>query len=213
MSTSSISEPIVILYKSKTCSHCTNLTNIWDDVTAALKSVYPKIRFYVLTCNDKTGAFNENIAPKSLIKYAKWFPMIFLVPGKIWDIAMANLGPKNPIEIKEGVQIMNAEWDDSKDDFRYAPKYDIRKPGEFARWLRVALENEDFKRVQTGTEVVIPTTTVPAKPIQPLLSGIVKPTNSNNNYALTENNQNNTRNNSMEPGFDICSMRIISRPR
>jgi hypothetical protein len=207
----SISEPVVVLYKSSACGHCRNLTNIWDDVTAALKSVNPKLRFYVLTSNDNTGKFDENAAPKSLIKYGKWFPMILLVPGKVWDAAMANLGPKNPIEIKEGVQIMNGVWD--KNDLKYAQNYDIRKPAEFSRWLKDSLENEEFKRIQASGPTVgsiVPTTSTPSAPIQPLLSGLVRPSNSNNNYVAAGNSE---RNISMEPGGDICSMRIISRPR
>jgi len=215
MASTSISEPVVVLYKSNGCTHCRNLTNIWDDVTSALKSVYPKIRFYVLTSNDNTGKFDENVAPKNLIKYAKWFPMILLVPGKVWDAAMANLGPKNSIEIKEGVQMVNAVWD--KDELKYVQKYDIRKPQEFARWLKDAIENDEFKRVQASGPTpgpvgpVVPTTSTPSAPIQPLLSGIVRPSNSHNNYVAAGGTE---RNLSMEPvGGDVCSMRIISRPR
>ena len=126
---SSIPEPTIVLYKSSVCRHCQSLTNIWDSVTAALKGVHPKIRFYTLTAKDNTGKFDENIAPKDLIRYGKWYPMILLVPGKTWDAAMANLGPKNPIEIKDGVQIMNAAWD--KDELKYVQKYDIRKVDDF----------------------------------------------------------------------------------
>ena len=213
MASTSITEPVVVLYKSSVCAHCRNLTNIWDDVTTALKSVHPKLRFYVLTSNDNTGKFDENVAPKSLIRYAKWFPMILLVPGKVWDAAMANLGPKNPIEIKEGVQIMNAIWD--KEDLKYIQKYDIRKPAEFSKWLKDSLDNDEFKRVQLSgpsqnVGPVVPTTSSPSAPIQPLLSGIVRPSNSNNSYVAAGNSD---RNNAMDPGSDICSMRIISRPR
>jgi len=214
MASTSISEPVVVLYKSSACTHCRNLTNIWDDVTSSLKSVYPKLRFYVLTAHDNTGKFDENVAPKYLIKYGKWFPMIILVPGKVWDAAMGNLGPKNPIEIKEGVQIMNAAWD--KDDLKYIQKYDIRKPAEFSKWLKDSLENEDFKRVQAAGPAappagpVVPTSSTPSAPIQPLLSGIMRPTNSHNSYVAAGNTERNT---AMEPGGDICSMRIISRPR
>jgi hypothetical protein len=213
MASTSISEPVVVLYKSNGCTHCKNLMNIWGDVTAALKSVHPKLRFFVLTSEDNTGKFDENVAPKSLIKYGKWFPMIFLVPGKVWDAAMSNLGPKNPIEIKEGVQVMNAAWD--KDDIKYIQKYNISKPEEFTRWLKDSLENEEFKRVQASgptppSGIVVPTTSTPSAPIQPLLSSIVRPANSHNSYVAAGSTD---RSISMEPGDDICSMRIISRPR
>lgn len=204
------SEPIVVLYKSNVCQHCQNLTKIWDNVMTSLKSVYPKLRFYVVTAKDNTGKFDENTIPKDLLRYAKWYPMILLVPGKVWDAAMASLGPRNPVQIKDGVQIMNARWDD-KDNLVYDQKYDIRKAESFANWLKDALANEDFKRVSAGgrtSKVLVPTTNTPSQPIAPLMSGITKPDNSASNYASSGSD----RRSAMEPGGDVCSMRIISRP-
>ncbi|CAH6420776.1 Hypothetical protein HVR_LOCUS1288 [uncultured virus] len=219
MASSSNPEPTVVLYKSSVCRHCTALANIWDNVVTALKAVNPKLRFYVLTAKDNSGKFDENTAPKDLFRYAKWFPMILLVPGRTWDSAMANLGPKNPIEIKDGVQIMNAYWNDDK--LEYSQKYDIRKPEEFVKWLKDSFENKDFKRVQTEGSTQsssnahhgphVPTVNTPAQPIQPLLSGIVKPGNSSTNYAASGSSSSD-RHSAMEPGGDVCSMRIISRP-
>jgi len=207
-----VPEPVVVLYKSSMCRHCKSLTDIWNNVTASLKGVSPKIRFFVLTANDNTGKFDENKAPKDLIRYGKWYPMIILVPGKVWDSAMANLGPKNPIEIKDGVQIMNAGWESG--EIKYSQKYDIRKPDDFAKWLKESLENEDFKRVQSGesttSSIAVPTTSTPSHPIQPLLSSIVNPTNASNRYVGAGSSE---RQSSMEPNGDICSMKIISRPR
>ena len=82
-------EPTVVLYKSNICRHCTALSSIWDtppnkdedSVVTALKKVYPKLRFYILTAKDNTGKFDENVAPKDLIRYGKWYPMILLIPG------------------------------------------------------------------------------------------------------------------------------------
>jgi len=214
MASSSPPEPVVVLYKSSACRHCQNLTNIWDSVTLALKKVYPKLRFHVLSAKDNTGKFDENTAPKDLIRYGKWFPMILLVPGKIWDVAMANLGPKNPFEIKDGVQMLNASWDNG--ELKFVQKYDLRKVEDLVRWLQDSLENEDFKRVQFGNGLSVPITTTSSQPIQPLMNGIVRPTNSAVNYVAAGPE----RQTSMEPGTktpsdlgDVCSMRIISRPR
>ena len=140
--------------------------------------------------------------------------MILLVPGKVWDAAMANLGPKNPVEIKEGVQIMNAVWD--KEDLKYMQKYDIRKPAEFSKWLKASLENEEFKKVQEkgptqASGPVVPTVQTPSAPIQPLMSGIVRPANSYSSYVAA--GEGGSVLDPMQPGGDICSMRIISRPR
>lgn len=214
-------EPTVVLYKSSMCRHCTALSNIWetapskdeDSVTSALKKVYPKLRFYVLTAKDNTGKFDENTAPKDLIRYGKWYPMILLVPGKTWDAAMSKLGPKNDVELVDGVQIMNGLWD--KGELKYQQKYDIRKPAEFAKWLKDSLENEDFKRVQNGasgsTGIVVPTIPTPSHPIQPLLTNIIRPSNTNTTYVAAGNAD---KSHSVDaPSGDICSMRIISRPK
>lgn len=209
-----VPEPVVVFYKSVSCSHCRNLTNIWPEVTTALKSVYPNLRFFVLTANDNSGKFDENIAPKNMIKFAKWFPMVILIPGKVWDLAMSNLGPKNNIEIKEGVQIMNAIWD--KDEIKYSQKYDLRKPAAFKQWIKDSLDNEEFKRVQENgpsgpSGLVVPTTPSSSAPIQPpFLSNFVRPSNTNNNFVQTGNLSRNPPNDS---AGDICSMRIISRRR
>lgn len=242
MASSSVPEATVVLYKSSACRHCTALSNIWDtppnkdedSVTTAIKKVYPKVRFYVLTAKDNTGKFDENTAPKDLIRYGKWYPMILLVPGRMWDAAMSKLGPKNDVQLVEGVQIMNGMWEGN--ELKYVQKYDIRKPAEFGRWIRDALENEGFKRVQNGADtqtapsVVVPTVNAAgshsAQPIQPLLSNIVRPGNTHHSYAASgfqpdpsKGISSVDRQSSMEPGNkdssfgDICSMRIISRPK
>jgi len=142
----SVSEPVVLLYKSDMCHHSKQLMHMWDDIITEIKSVYPKLRFHVLTSSNNSGKFDENVAPKSLIKYAKWFPMILLVPGKVWDEGMSNLGPENGIEIKEGVQIMNGVW--KGDDFKYEQKYNNKRVGDYMEWIKDGLNNEEFKRVQ-----------------------------------------------------------------
>jgi hypothetical protein len=221
MASSSVSEPTLVLYKSSVCRHCIKLSEIWDkppgkdedSVVSALKKVHPKLRFYVLTAKDNTGKFDENTAPKDLIRYGKWFPMILLIPGRMWDEAMSKLGPKNEVTLIDGVQIMNGKLENSVPT--YVQKHDIRKPAEFAEWLKEALNNEDFKRVQnnpnpaSGGNVVVPTIPAahaPSQPIQPLLTSIIKPTNTSTHYVQSG---------ASEPhgAGDICSMRIISRPK
>lgn len=225
MASTSVPEPTVVLYKSGACRHCTALANIWDtppnkdedSVTGAMKKINPKLRFYVLTAKDNTGKFDENTAPKDLIRYGKWYPMVLLVPGKMWDNAMSKLGPKNDVQLVEGVQIMNGMWEGG--ELKYVQKYDIRKPAEFSRWLRDSMENEDFKRAQNGSaQPIVPTiqqaSNQGAQAIQPLLNNIVRPGNTHNSYIPSVASSLD-RQSSMEPGGsgEVCSMRIISRPR
>lgn len=232
MASSSNSEPVVVLYKSTACRHCSALSAIWDSppskdedsVVAALKKINPKIRIFIVTAKDNTGKFDENTAPKDLIRYGKWFPMILLVPGRLWDTAMSKLGPKNDTRLVEGVQIMNGNWDG--DTLKYSQNYDIRKPSEFGRWLKEVSANDEFKKFQNNTStqsgIVSPIVQTPPQPIQPLLSSIIRPTNTATSYvaAGSSQNQNSGQNSShverhsaMEPGGDICSLRIISRPK
>lgn len=212
------SEPVVILYKSNACRHCSGLSAIWDkapnkdeeSVTSAMKKIYPKLRFFVLTVKDNTGKFDENTAPKDLIRYGKWFPQILLVPGRVWDNAMSKLGPKNDAEVVDGVQVMNGVWENG--ELNYKQKYDIRRPAEFGKWLKEGLENEDFKRANngSGSGVVVPTNQTPANPIQPLLTNIVRPSNSGSTYVAAAGDKHEILHGT---GGDVCAMRIISRPR
>lgn len=213
-------EPVLVLYKSMGCGHCTELTKIWDtppnkdgaSITTELKKVYPKLRFMVVTAKDNTGRFDENTIPKDLIRYGLWFPMILLIPGRLWDEAMSKLGPKNDVKLIEGVQIMNGIYADNKP--QYVQKYNMKKPEEFGKWLKHVLENEEFKRVQNGgsgqttsPNSIVPVVQTPSQPIQPLISSIVRPGNTTTSYvgAGSVDRKQGTE--------DICGMRIISRPR
>jgi hypothetical protein len=239
-----VHEPIVVLYKSNGCRHCDALTRIWDSppgrgedsVVMALKKVYPKIRLFVVTAADNNGRFDENIAPKGLLKYMKWFPMILLVPGNLWDTAMSKLGPTNDVQLIDGVQIFNAVWKSGA--LEYTNLYDGRTPSEFGKWLTVALENPDFKRVQSGTVEVAPPSSTPALltpaapvagpvaapvPIPSLLSGIVRPNPTVPSASVLGSNvlsvapasstqTSGTALQALETPDGVCSMRIISRP-
>lgn len=182
------SEPVVVFYKSITCKHCTNLTAIWDKVVAAMKNVTP-IRTFTVTTKSN-GPFDFKTAPKDLLTYARWFPMILLVPGRLWDEAMQNLGPDNPIGLRDGVKIFNGKMVDGIPILDY--KYKV-VPEDFANWLRKCLEDEDFKRVQTGQAPALPAATLTS----PIISEIRNPPNSRHNYATS--------------GDSICNMRIIPR--
>ena len=138
--------------------------------------------------------------------------MVLLIPGKLWDSAMANLGPKNPILLREGVQIMNAKWEGNA--YTYELKYDIHNPADFTKWLREALNNPDFKRAQ-NVETKAPEPTAfpssspashPSHPISPLMSNIVRP-------ARTHPRITSTSKAVIEIDGDVCRMKIISRPR
>jgi hypothetical protein len=155
---------------------------IWDSVVASIKTVSPRVRFFTVTAPDQSGKFDENAIPKGLSFYGKWFPMVIFVPGPVWDAAMSQLGPQNKVEIKEGVQVFNGAWD--KGDFRYAQKYDVRRPEEFSRWVKDSLADAGFQAAQNRRPAPTPIVTAPsAIPVA-----------------------------SHQASAPTCGMRIISRP-
>lgn len=138
----SLSEPVIVFYKSKNCGFCTDVSNIWDNsssnselsITASLRKVNPNVRFFIVNAIDRTGNFDENLAPKDLIRYAKIrFPQIILIPGPLWDTAMANLGPNNNIKLIENVKVMNFKIVNEK--LEYEEKYDLLVPSDYERWF------------------------------------------------------------------------------
>lgn len=231
-------EPIVVLYKSKTCGHCKTLETKWgkdtdtDNTTVmgAMKKVYPKIRTFIVSANDSRGAFDENAVPTDLSRWAKWFPMILLVPGRIWDNAMSKLGPKNSASIIDGVQVFNGKRE-STGGLTYVQKYNVRQPEEFARWLTDSLADEEFKKyhyatgpvlqntVVSTTGVTVPimsSTTATTMAIKPLLKGITDSNLSSSRSSLVSGAHEYVAAGPFEHpnvGDDICTMRIISRPK
>ncbi len=200
-------EPVVVLYKSEACGHCKTLWNIWnqsnngESVTSELKKVYPKIRIFVATSKEMTGKFDENIYPKGLYIHKNWFPKIILVPGKLWNEAMSKLGPTNDVKLINGVQVMNGQR--VGDTFKPINMYNIFKPSEFSRWLKDAMQNDEFKKYQYSGNSDI---NIPKK--QDLIN------KTNVNVGSSKNAINNS------PTYrgightnDICTMRIISRRR
>lgn len=148
------SEPTVVLYKSLTCGHCDELTKIWDvpplggtiSVMDALKRINPKIRFSVVTAKDQDGKFDEKLYPSDLIRYSGRFPTILLIPGSLWDAAMSKLGPKNDVKLINGVQIMNAKWENNF--LKRFVKYNIMNPEDYSDWLMECQSDESFRKVQ-----------------------------------------------------------------
>ena len=87
------SGPVVVFYKSNTCTDCASLSNIWNNVVNSLKKINSKIRFFIVSDTDHKSE------PKDLVRYKKWFPMILLIPGNLWDHAMLD----GDVELIQGV--------------------------------------------------------------------------------------------------------------
>jgi hypothetical protein len=156
---------VVILYKSKqgTCRHCIDVSNIWDNpppnsvdglsISAALKKVNPKVRFVTVTATNNQGHFDNNLTPKDLIRYGVRFPQIILVPGKLWDEAMDNLGPNNDVKLLQGVKVINYNF--INDRLQYEEKYNIKMPSDYEKWYKSCIEEENSS-VITNEKLTVP---------------------------------------------------------
>jgi thiol-disulfide isomerase/thioredoxin len=204
MTSSLLSEPVFVFYKADGCKHCENLFKIWDAVKSSLKEVYPNLRFQIVTGAMNANKFDPNVTPSGLRIYT-WFPQLLLVPGNIWDKAMASLGPKNNVDLKEGVQAINLEWVNGKSN--YKPSYDSRDPKAIARWLKVALENEDFKRMQSGLGSVRPIVVPTTQSSTSVMSEQLLPNFGRTNYIASSTEKVAPQ----ESMSNVCSMKIIPR--
>lgn len=166
MSSNKTPEPVVVFYKTKHCKHCDELDKIWDNGDGSIfhhmSKVYPKLR--QVKVNSERGRFNTQIIPSDLIRYGEWFPTILLIPGKIWDNAMKNLGPNNKHKLIDGVQIYNGTLIQENNDYkpihyhkfnqRFKTNHKIYKgkdPKTYAEWVKNALDNIDFRNAQGWT--------------------------------------------------------------
>jgi len=141
---------VIILYKSKpgTCSHCVEVSKIWDNspssdtlsISATLKQINPKIRFVTVTATDTKGHFDEKLVPKDLIRYGVRFPQVILIPGKLWDEAMNNLGPNNPVKLSEGVKVLNYKV--VNDTLQHDGQYSLKIPSDYGKWYKSCIEEE-----------------------------------------------------------------------
>jgi hypothetical protein len=82
------------------------------------------------------------VYPRGINFYAKWSPMILLIPGLSWDAAMTH--PDNYTNL-EGVQIFNGIW--KNNDIHYVKQYGLEHD-DFVRWFRDALNHRDFTIAQ-----------------------------------------------------------------
>lgn len=194
-------DPVIVLYKSKTCGKCTILSKIWDQIVAEMKLVKANLRIFILESPDDFGFFDFNRAPKDLLRYKNSFPTIILIPGPLWNIATAKLGNSNDIQIVEGVQIFNGYMLDSVPKMYDKPRYAYNKPAEFGRWLKDSLEQPDFKRVQNSA-TLFPKIITKMPEIKPILEKPkLKPEKVE--YSLSSSLISN----------DVCSLKMLSKPR
>ena len=146
------SDPVLLFYGTDTCPHCTNLAQIWGDVAKGphtvkklVNNLYPNVRVQTIIAK---GALNEKEYPAGLKQFVRWVPMIMLIPGRMWDRAMANLSNVPPVSLIEGTQVMNAVWKGQV--LERVQEFDSTKADGILAWLKKALDHPDFVRAQNA---------------------------------------------------------------
>lgn len=209
---SSLNDPsdyVLVLYSSKMCGHCDRLLKIWQDLTdihkptvvSLVRAKYPSIKVEHVPSADNTGVFDYTKYPKGLRYYSKWFPMILLVPGQLWRELNKNLAANPPLEMTTGVHVLNGVLKDKV--LTHEGVYDIMSPTEILKWIgEVVLKRT--KEMGGGIQS--------DAPLPEEINSIFENTSVKNNPILKPVPKpstvvNNTGSN------DICSMRIIQRPK
>lgn len=130
-----MSPPVLVLYKSDASVFSLKLSKIWDPIVTKLRSIIPDLRFHTINLPKEGIGFNNNISPDYLRHYIRWTPMVFLVPGQVWDTAMVDTHKSIPI--KDGVHIMNGRWE--SDRVVFEKKYNYFNIDDYGRWLTEAV--------------------------------------------------------------------------
>lgn len=199
-----MAEPVLVFYRSAVCGPCRRLSGVWDSVKEEIKKKYPNVRHYTVTAQNNTGKFDPNVAPADLINLSSWFPMLLLIPGALWNEAMDNLGPKNPIKIRKGVHILNGKFDKERVVQDTSSNYNPSKASDMIEWIGTVLEDPEFQNdvVEEATPIQPLINNMPTRKIAPVLpQSMLTNTSSQKTSSQKMSNQNT----------DICSLRLISR--
>lgn len=140
-----MSPPILVVVKIEGCPACIELSSKLDEITREMRTI-PQLssmrsEVIIITPADKT-------IPHA-IRGVTRVPMMFLVPGSIWDAAKAR--PESNIPLTAST-IYNGEWVHHKPVFLAEQKY-RRNPGDavsasYLLWARDTVNDRAFSRVQ-----------------------------------------------------------------
>jgi hypothetical protein len=116
----------------------------WDKVIIEMRKIKPDLRYSIVFNNDSKDF--GTIYPLELAQYNMWDPMGLLIPGCLWNSALATIGKEHPTPLADGVKIMNGNKYDG-----YVYNSNLYRPGdifEYSRWLLNALHSEEFICIQ-----------------------------------------------------------------
>jgi hypothetical protein len=144
-----MASPVLVLIKSTQCGACQNLARYWPSIVARLKSDYPTLRFVTYELDNMRGMFDESKVPAGLSKFMSWFPMILLVPGALWDSAIAQLsaGKNNKVDLTQGTQVLNGVNDSGRWTPAQPMHYNPSDPDQMSSWVGSIINTPEFKPV------------------------------------------------------------------
>jgi hypothetical protein len=196
------SQPVFILLTAKGCGHCTKLYEIWPSIKSKIEGLPNKITIVEIRQEGTQANINPSIYPKDLETYRKWFPMILLVNGSVWNKAMSNLGVNN--DVKLNAAIMNGKMGEKGPEFK--SQYGKIDPDSVAKFITETLSSNGWSAADKKLPVSIPT-------IQPTNKTLI---NTGNGASVNNTITNNipTKVNTYIPtgvSNNVCSMKIMSR--
>lgn len=182
------SEPVLVLIKSPTCGHCRRLEENWPGIREAIKAKYPNLRHFSITVKGNMGDIDLNIYPRGISRYTRWYPMLVLIAGPVWDQAMRSLGPRNTVDFKDSAVVFNGVW--QGETLNYDNKYRLDKDG-LVQWLDVA----------------VPQVKSPENPRSPLITNVTPVPRP----APTSTQSTPTFENPRDRLTNVCGMKIVPR--
>lgn len=139
-----MSDPVVVFWHCLSIPKSMKVADIWDNAVLQMKMWYPNFRYVIVTTQHIHDNVNSDLAPVSLNECRRWFPLVMLVPGEIWDIAMEN----GSSSILEGTQIYNGKIVNGNLEFQ--PRWSEYNADTYWAWLHEAVRNKEFRKYQYG---------------------------------------------------------------
>jgi hypothetical protein len=137
--------PVVILFKSKSCGACKMFEKIWPKTQEEMRKVNPNTKFIVIPDLN----FDENVFPKNIKKVIAFFPSLILTREDVWEESLKHLGPTNTFSFEGKVQIMNKMY---RNENGWKQEYAFMNPEESGRWLRESMQNPIFNSLVVSTK-------------------------------------------------------------
>ena len=84
--------PVFVLLHAKNCGFCNTFIQAhWTTTQAELKKLRPDIRIMSVLNQDMSGkSYDHSKFPQGLELWGKFFPSFIMIPGPLWDAAMAD---------------------------------------------------------------------------------------------------------------------------